>query len=206
MLIPVLELKNRLKIKPSGILHLGADVGQEAEAYHRMWRCPVWWVEARGDAYEQCRRNVARYRHKVICAALGETAGEKVTMHVASNGQSSSLLPFGTHAVEHPEVTYTGSTEMVTFTVDDLVAQHRVKADFVNLDLQGVELRVLRGALDYLPSARWIYCEVNRAELYEGCDQFTALDDFLSEQGFDLLEMRMYAHTGWGDGIWERRP
>jgi hypothetical protein len=89
--------------------------------------------------------------------------------------------------------------------LDTLVATHRVRADFVALDLQGIELRVLRGGPAFVDGLRWVYSEVNRAPLYEGCDLLDALDRWLGERGFALRELRMAGDHGWGDALWVRR-
>lgn len=206
MLIPVPELVQRYRVRPIGVLHLGADSGQEARAYQRARWQPVWWVEARPDAAAVCQRNLRAMRgHHVICAAMGEHDGEQLQLHVASNGQSSSLLELGTHAVEHPDVTYSGDLQVSTVSLDQLVAEHSVRADFVNVDLQGIELRVLRGGPGFVDGCRWVYSEVNRGELYEGCDRFDELDSWLSDHGFGLRELRMAGDHGWGDALWGRR-
>lgn len=206
MLIPVPELVARYKVRPHGVLHLGADSGQERSDYRRARWQPVWWVEARPDAVELCRRNLRSMpQHHVLHAALGETDDEPCTLHVATNGQSSSLLELGTHAVEHPDVTYSDELTMRTTALDTLVDRHRVRADFVNIDLQGVELRVLRGGERFVAGCRWVYSEVNRGELYEGCDRFDELDAWLTDHGFGLRELRMAGDHGWGDAFWTRR-
>lgn len=204
MLIPVERLKHEFGVNPMGILHLGADVGQEAKDYDRYWRCPTWWIEARHEAATKCKRNVARYRNQhVIEAAVSEFAHERVTLHVANNGQSSSLLPLGTHEQHHPEVSYVGEQTVVTTTVDDLVSEHGVQADFVNLDLQQIELSVLRGAQRFLEGCRWVYSEVSTEAVYKGGCLIGEMDEWLGPQGFARVATEM-TPFGWGDGMWSR--
>lgn len=206
MLISIRDLTRRFDVRPNGVLHLGAHTGEEMDEYAR-WRWGhVWWVEANPAAFETLRHRMRRRAeaNTPILALVGATDGEKVTLHIASNGESSSVLPLGTHATEHPDVTYTG--ELVTdrtVSVDSLVRTWGIEADFVNIDLQGYELEALRGAPEFLERVRWAYIEVNRRELYEGCPMVGDLDRFLKPYGLLRATTRWTRHH-WGDALYQR--
>ena len=51
----------------------------------------------------------------------------------------------------------------------------------------------------------YIYTEVNKEELYEGCDIVDAIDDFLYDQGFIRLETA-WTHANWGDALYVKAP
>ena len=40
--------------------------------------------------------------------------------------------------------------------------------NFINMDVQGYELEVLKGGTKVLEKVDYVYCEVNRDEVYEG--------------------------------------
>ena len=50
--------------------------------------------------------------------------------------------------------------------LDTLLQGATHQFDFINLDIQGEELRALRGLGDRIRGVRWIYCEVNKNPLY----------------------------------------
>jgi FkbM family methyltransferase len=203
MLIPVDRLVDLYDIHPTGVLHLGAHLGEERDAYREAGFGEVWWVEANPDKITELTDYV--YPDTVIHALVGEHEGQAATLRIASNGQSSSVLPFGTHAREHPEVKMTGETvELPIRTVDMLAHEHSIVADFINLDLQGYELAALKGATRFLTGVRWVYTEVNRKELYRGCPMIEEIDGYLDAHGFDRRVTDWTRH-GWGDGCYIRR-
>lgn len=213
MLIPMDELVAEHDVRPTGVLHLGAHLAEERPAYVAAGVRDIWWVEGNPELVDTLRRvafnSWDKERHvtdAIICAILGEHDAGDLTLHVANNGESSSVLPLGTHATEHPEVVYTGQTYTARSTsVDTLVLTRGIDADFLNLDLQGYELPVLRGAIRYLTRwPRWVYCEVNQAELYRGCALVDEIDEWLAAFGFERTAETWTRH-GWGDALYTRR-
>jgi FkbM family methyltransferase len=204
-------LTARHGVQANGVLHLGAHRAEEYEAYTRCDWGETWWVEGNpfliGHLMSRLSRTVTQQRtNHVIHALLGEHDLIPLTLNIASNGESSSVLALGTHATEHPEVTYTGE-RFTAFcrSVDSLVREHDIQADFLNLDLQGYELLVLRGAVRFLASqVRWVYTEVNESELYQSCALLPEVDEYLDAHGFDRVAIEMTRH-GWGDACYARR-
>src|SRR5512139_3213466 len=94
------QLVKRWKIKPEGVLHIGASEGQEAEAYLRNGIKKQIWIEAIPEVYEKLKGNLkSNPEAKAINACISDRDGEQITFHIASNGgQSSSMLEFDTHA------------------------------------------------------------------------------------------------------------
>lgn len=209
MLIPFDYLFKKYQIKSTFVLHLGANTGQEAEAYKAQGVHHVIWIEAIPEVFTQLARNIARYPNSVaLCACLSDKDGQMVTFNVSSNdAQSSSFLEFGTHAKEHPTVKFTKTIQLVTSRVDTLLNQHNIQLSsggFLNIDLQGAELLALIGIGDLLTRFDYIYVEVNTAELYKGCPHAEEIDSYLFEYGFVGIETKMTNH-GWGDKFYMRR-
>ena len=46
------------------------------------------------------------------------------------------------------------------------------------MDVQGYELEVLKGATETLKHVDYVYCEVNRDEVYEGNAYVEEIDEF----------------------------
>lgn len=205
MLIPLETLIRAHGMRPTGVLHLGAHLCEEARYYHRAKAGKVWWVEALPDLAATCEQNLARYPdQQVICGCVGAADGTEVTFHRANNGMSSSVLALGTHLVISPDVSYVADEPMTTVTVDTLVSTHRVRADFINLDLQGYELEALKGAERFLRRVNYVYTEVNWTHVYEHGALIGELDDWLGERGFVRYDTVMAGRAGWGDAIYAR--
>lgn len=202
MLIPVSELVDKLDVPPGPVLHIGAHLAEEAEAYANHGFKPVWWVEANQALIPKLLMRMDLYPHNYVVRALCSDGIRSATFHIASNGESSSMLELGTHATEHPDVKYVDKKVIRTTTVDIMFHSGLIgAASFLNIDVQGAELEVLRGAKSYLANVNTVYCEVNEAELYVGCPLIGEIDAFLSGLGFVLREKRMTRH-GWGDACW----
>src|SRR5262249_245694 len=72
--------------------------------------------------------------------------------------------------------------------------------DLLNLDVQGAELSVLRGASRALPGSGALICEVSRGELYEGGASEAQIEDFARQRGFGraaTIYHRYYDDQGW---------
>lgn len=203
----MLEICDRWKVRPKGIIHLGAHQGQELPIY-ASWQVPkVAWVEANPALIPILEKNVGIFPgHTVHETAIWETDGRKMEFYLASNEGSSSLLPMKLHSKRYPEVTLAGVVEVRTSSVDGLIKSAKLVPedyDFLNMDVQGIEGLVIEGMKKQIEQLRWIYTEVNFEELYEGCWLFPDLYRVLKNRGFELAECRR-AGLGWGEALFFR--
>lgn len=205
MLIDFRQLFPKYGIKPKGVLHIGANVGEEAPVYEELGIKNVTWIEANPELIPKLQANTVKYGHCIFNYCISDTTGEDVTFHISNNaGQSSSILELGTHKTAHPEVHYTHDLTLKTARVDSLPIGW-AGLDFLNIDLQGAELKALRGMGDRLRQFNWAYLEVNQQELYKGCPMVQDLDLFMMGFGFRRAETRWCGHTGWGDALYIRK-
>jgi sugar phosphate isomerase/epimerase len=72
----------------------------------------------------------------------------------------------------------------------------------VNLDIQGVELKALKGMGDYLKDVQYIYTEVNSDYVYKNCSIVGEIDDFLKQYGFSRVETSWFRDCRWGDAFY----
>jgi FkbM family methyltransferase len=208
MLIPLDKLVSKYNIKCPGVLHLGANTGQEAADYAKAGFARAIWVEALPEVHAKLSRHVGMYPRSVaLLACLSDVDGKPVSFNVASNqGQSSSFLEFGTHSAEHPTVKFERKVEMFTTRADSLLNKHGFKTGpgwFLNVDLQGAELLALKGLGDRLKGFSHAYIEVNEKELYKGCPLVGEIDAYLLKFGFIGREVKMTG-AGWGDKYYSK--
>jgi hypothetical protein len=76
--------------------------------------------------------------------------------------------------------------------------------DFLNLDLQGAEAMAIRGMGDLIKGFKWVYSEVNKEELYEGCMLIDSFDLLMLSHGFRRIETKWCGNTGWGDSLYSK--
>lgn len=204
MLIPLDQL-GQFGVRPGPVLHVGAHYGEEASAYKGNGYGPVWWVEGNPDLIGRLKRQLFPYKDQTVITALVSDSEAEVPFHIANKTDSSSLLELGTHLLEHPEVHYTKTKTLKTTTVDKLFSLGLIgQATFMNLDVQGAELMVLKGSENYLAGVKTVYSEINTTELYLGCPLLEELNGWLSLRGFNLKWTTMWRGKSWGDGVWVR--
>jgi len=207
MLIDFRQLFPKYGINPKGVLHVGANRGEEFPVYMELGIKKQIWVEAHPIIFQQLKVNVSD-NPEAICwnACIGDVNGKRVNFHVSNNGsQSSSILELGTHLTAHPEVRYIEDIEMKTVRLEKLLSDKFVNPsnyDFLNIDLQGAELLALKGLGDYIENFKWAYLEVNKDELYKGCARVEEIDGYLT--GFRRVETCWAGSTGWGDALYIR--
>lgn len=201
MLIDFRELFPRYKIRPQGVLHVGANVGEEAPVYLELGIKKQLWVEANPHIYRQLLQNISDNPDAIaLNFAAGDEQKPSVTLHISNNaGQSSSLLELGTHKIAHPDVYYVGD---VTVRMERLDSLYLTGYDFLNIDVQGFELHVLKGLGEKVGQFKWIYLEVNKAELYEHCALIEDIDIYLGAYGFERRETKWAGDTNWGDALY----
>lgn len=204
MLIPFQKLQNRFQVKPKGVLHVGANIGEEAQAYERAGIKKVIWIEANGDIFLKLRENVKKYPgHQCVLACVGDENGNEVIFHIANNnGQSSSYLDLGTHKQQHPTVHYIEDVPMITRRIDDL-GLDLTDVDYLSMDIQGAELLALRGMGELLRQFKWAYLEINQNEVYKGCPHVNDIDLFMNGFGFKRVITEMCGN--WGDALYVKK-
>lgn len=206
MLIELSYLYGKYDINATGVIHIGASTGQEAETYHKHG-LKVVWIEAIRSVYKQLCRNVTKYTGTIcLNACVSDRDGDIVPFHISNNeGQSSSMFEFGTHTEAHPGIIFTETTRLNTAKVETLFKNRNIPVheyDFVNLDIQGAELLALKG-MD-LTHIRYVYIEVNEKPLYKGIPLLPEIDAYLLKHDLHRVETKM-TDWGWGDAFYIKK-
>lgn len=191
--------------KFKGVLHVGAHLAEERNDYINANIKKRIWVEANPFLAETLlNRFQSSDDDLVINAAISEFDNEDVKLNIANNGQSSSLLPLKLHSKIYKDIFYTKSYEMKSVSLNTLLNSISNSEDFdiINLDIQGVELRALKGLGKRINQFKAIYAEVNTLELYENCDMMHDLDNFLESKNFKKVGFKMNGDHGWGDALY----
>lgn len=205
MLIDLTDMIYKYQMRITGILHVGAHLGEEALAYRQNRIQNVVWVEGNPALIGPLRNAVERYGHRVVSSLVTDKDGEEIVFHITNNGQSSSVLEFGTHPQVSPDVQFIGDVILRSKTIDTLAREYNIRGcNFMNIDLQGAELLALRGAERFLNGVDYIYTEINTNYLYKNCVLLWDLDDWLKERNFIRVETHM-TPAEWGDGLYVKR-
>jgi FkbM family methyltransferase len=191
-----------------GALHIGAHEGGERDWYVKQGFAPVIWFEPNKELFQRLVCNIQSYENQVAYNIGIHDTLKNVNLHIASNnGQSSSILELGTHKYHHPKVHYVGKQKIELVRMDDFLQEHTININefnFLNIDVQGVELSVIKSFGGLINTLDYIYTEVNEEELYIGCCLVGDIDKYLSQYEFTRVTTHMTKNK-WGDALYIKK-
>lgn len=203
MLIPLDILIAKYNLTLNGVLHLGCNTAQEAKTYHDCGIKKMIFVEAIPDICMKAMANVKDYDAQVILACLSDKE-ENVIFNIANNGgQSSSFLQLGQiHKDQHPSVKYVDTMAMTTKRFDTIDVD-LTGIDYLVSDLQGVDLRAIKGMGKLLEGFKAATVETNNSYVYQDCDLSGELNAYMLSFGFECVETKWVGQ--WGDSIFVKK-
>jgi len=203
MLIELKNIVEKYKLNISGVLHIGAHYGEEYQAYKKQGVKNMIFFEPVLSNFRELSKSLMDCKEHILLLnlALGNETGEKeMFIETANHGQSCSLLEPGTHLDKYPNITF-DKRELVKIDSLDNVPFDRRMYNMVNIDVQGYELEVFKGAIETLKTIDIIYTEVNFEDVYKNCCHVEDLDEFLGERGFVRVLTDAKPKT-WGDALY----
>jgi FkbM family methyltransferase len=178
----------------STVIDVGANEGQYAlkllEARYRDSIISVEPLRAPFDVLAAKAANNPRW--EAVHAALGSEPGI-LTVHIAGNSQSSSVLPMlDLHEQAASASPYVGTEDVAAVTVDDLLRSRGLDAGrcFLKIDVQGYESAVLDGAAETLPTIAAVELELSLAPLYDGQALMPELVQRMEDHGLVLWSLK----------------
>jgi FkbM family methyltransferase len=204
MLLNLLELVDKYKLNITGVIHIGAHYGEELEVYNKIPSIQsIVMFEPAPRNFEVLKSRINDPKVILVNKALGPFSCKmQMNVETNNNGQSNSVLDPKIHLQQYPHITF---NEKIEIKVDPLDKYEPNKTlNFINIDVQGFELEVFRGARNTLKKVDYIMTEVNRDEVYENCAKFDELSEFLSKYGFVCVEVD-WAGSTWGDAFFVKK-
>jgi FkbM family methyltransferase len=177
-------------IAPRTVLDVGANVGQFAVAAAEL--LPVERVhcfEPVPETVAGLRRTTARLPAvQVHAVALGDTSGE-IDFRVNRHSHSSSALRLSAaHVAAFPDAREVAVERVPVRTLDDVLAGVPLSGPvLLKLDVQGYELRVLRGGAATLRRVDFVVLEASFRQLYVDEPLFNELAAEMAGMGFDFV-------------------
>ena len=207
--------------EPLVICDIGACEGEDSVRYARAYpRARIFAFEPLPSNQALVRANFARHavpNAELVPLALSDRAGE-ATFHVSSGrppdlfagenwnygNKSSSLLAPAQAAPMHGWIEFKEAITVPTGTLDAFCAQRGLgHIDFIQMDVQGAEQRVLSGATAMLPRITAIWLEVSIRENYRGQALAGDITRLMKSHGFKLAHsVHLGEATGEGDHLY----
>lgn len=189
-----------------GAIHVGAHEGQERNWYIQQGFDKVIWFEPNKELFDRLQKRIEIINgHRAFNLGVHDVL-KKATLHISSNdGQSSSILELERHSFYHPTVTYVDEQEIELIRMDDFFLEGNdysvLDFNFLNIDVQGVELNVIKSFGNLITKMDYIYTEVNEEPLYKNCCLIGEIDQYLKQYGFVRKETLMTKNK-WGDAFY----
>jgi FkbM family methyltransferase len=178
---------------------------EEASDYAKYHIENIIWVEGNPDLVKSGLSKISNTKGQTLLHGLVYSEDDiDIQFKITNNSQSSSILDFGKHKEYHPQVSFVKSIQLKTTRIDSLLKKNNFNPgqfDFVNLDIQGVELQALKGFGEYLDPVKYIYTEINVGQVYKGNDTIEEMDHFLGNLGFYRVETNLTEYS-WGDAFY----
>lgn len=173
------------------VLDVGAAVGGYGTQLRQFgYTGDIVSFEPLDSAYAELSAVVAGdARWRARQSALGSEAGESV-INIASNSDSSSLLPMGSaHTDAEPSVGIVGQQTVRVERLDDVIDEYATPSSriFLKVDAQGFERQVLAGAERTLGRCSGLQLELSFISLYEGGILIDEAISLAYDAGFSMV-------------------
>jgi len=198
---------DRFLKRVSGVVHVGANSGQERTLYEQ-FGLRVIWIEPIPEVFEMLKANLQGHpRQAAFQYLVTDQDDVEYVFHIANNaGASSSIFELNLHKDIWPEVAYDRTITLRSRTLASVLKKERVNLadyDALIMDTQGSELLVLRGAAPILHGFKFIKTEVPDFESYAGCCQLEDIDAFVKGYGFQEISRRKFAERAKGGSYYD---
>jgi len=196
---------------PATIFEIGACEGEDTVKYAQAFaKARFWLFEPLPSNFEKLQELLLRHpkiNARAFCLALSDCNGT-ATFHVSSaaqdrdsgrpaekcigNKSSSLLFPQNVKPKPLQWLEFSEKIDVETLTLDSFCKTSRVQQiDFIHMDVQGAEMKVLVGAKDMLAHVRAIWMEVAFEQTYQ--DQPL---EWMAERGFRKIHQVSYGPEG----------
>ena len=191
----------------SGVIHVGANTGQEIDLY-QAYDLRVVWVEPIPEIFDTLKTNIKDIKKHVALQCLVTDQDDiEYAFHVSNRGgQASSILELKEHKDIWPHVDFDRTIPLRSATLATLLKREGINVseyDALVLDTQGAELLVLTGAVPILNAFKFIKVEVPDFEAYTGCCQLKDVEAFVQQHGFSEISRKKFAERAEGGSYYD---
>ncbi|MDT9313344.1 FkbM family methyltransferase, partial [Limnospira sp. Paracas R14] len=175
------------KVKPRGIIYVGAGEGRSLKRFAKFTNAQILLIEANPVTCERLKMAVGdRPNIQTVHMAIADQNSE-ATLHVTNIESNSSILPLTQYKKLYPNLSETQQIPVDTRTIDTILAELNLLPEDFNilyLDIQGAELLALTGASEILQHLDAIYTTTSQHQLFERGATLEQVNAFLNEHYF----------------------
>lgn len=187
------------------VLDIGGCEGEESIRYSRIFPfSTIYTFEPLPENQKLITANIKKYQVKnvdLVPKAVSDIDGNS-QFNVSSghpdhilneldwdfgNKSSSLLLPELTN--NHSWLRFEKQINVETISLNSFFIANQIdEVDFVHMDVQGAELKVLEGAKDFITKIKAVWLEVAEIELYKSQPLKVDIERFMKQKGFYLIK------------------
>ncbi|MBR8838293.1 MAG: FkbM family methyltransferase [Stigonema ocellatum SAG 48.90 = DSM 106950] len=188
------------------ILDIGSCEGEDSIKYSRIFPLArIYAVEPLPNNFPILLANLEKYgvtNVKALPIALSDEVG-KASFYVSSGhpehlrntsdwdygNKSSSLLPPDETEKYYPWLKFNEVITVDTDTLENVCREHGITTiDFIHMDVQGAELKVLHGAGSLIKDIKAIWLEVEAVSLYKEQPLKRDIEGFMARNNFEKIK------------------
>lgn len=196
------------------IFDIGGCEGEDSIRYSKIFPlASIFVFEPLPNNQALINRNLVQYEVKTVeLCPIALSDSEGVQDFFVSSGhpdsqpindnwnfgnKSSSLLPPNDKMELISWLKFETVIKVNTDTLNNFSKNHNIDIiDFVHMDVQGAELKVLKGAGSYLRKIKVIWLEVSDISLYKYQPLRTDIEQFMNNSGFKLIKTELKDNFG----------
>jgi len=183
------RINNLLKSKIRGVIHIGANYGEETNEYRRREISKVIWIEPLSSGFEQLKALREAYGDLIYNYCIG-AENKEIDFFVTNNIVSSSPRDLGLHKHQDPTCVVQEIQKVNMKRLDTLVEEEGINLsdyNFINVDVQGFEDEVIEGGKETFKKMDAILLETNYKDVYLGCKSKEEIQSIMADLGFVLV-------------------
>lgn len=191
------QISQYLPLNPI-IVESGAHIGRDTLRMSKLWpTAQLYAFEPVLYLYEQLTERI-KNSPNVTCynLALSDHTGTE-TFYVSSGASSavSSFYEPHEYIKERPNVFF-NKTEVPTITLDAWAQNQGItQVDFMWLDMQGAELKVLKASPNILKTAKAMVIEASLTERFKDTPLYDELSSWIASVGFKIIQQDAPKHN-----------
>ncbi|MDP9005246.1 MAG: FkbM family methyltransferase [Verrucomicrobiota bacterium] len=206
---PFIDVRQLAATPPRIVFDVGANEGQTAEELKEIFPdAKLYCFEPYVAAFRALQEKFSGDPNIFLeRSALGDRKGE-TTLYENAESVTNSLLPNAPEAdLSQPAsfATPIGQSTVSITTIDNFCTERSIdQIDFLKVDSQGFDLRILQGARRQLSEHRvsFIVVEMLFAPLYSGQAHFHEIYEFLTSLGYRLVGLYAVHRSETGVILW----
>lgn len=172
------------------VLDIGANTGQFAQMIHELLpTAKIISFEPLKECFEELQKNMTNIPSSVaVNMALGDCESNTQINKCMFTPSSSLMDMTDTHKKAWPHTAEHQTEEIIIKRLDDITSEIPYDGPtLIKMDVQGFELKVIKGGLDTLSNVLLVAIETSFVELYKNQPLFDEIYIAMRELGFSYI-------------------